>query len=135
MKNLHDTCKVVAAIPPLAVSDGTARESAWIDTLGYGGIEFIISTGSIADAAAEFSIFVEDSNSAGQASPSDITAVDDSDLLGSERLAGFGVANDNQVRKIGYRGNKRYARLTVLPVNNSSPALFAVVALLAPRLN
>ena len=52
------------------------------------------------------------------------------DLLGTAALAGFTFADDNATRKIGYKGAKRYVRLTITPANNASAALFGAVAIL-----
>ncbi len=65
-----------------------------------------------------------------QANLADAAAVADSDLLGTELLAGFTFADDNSTRKIGYRGAKRYVRLTITPANNTAAALFGAVAIL-----
>ena len=57
-------------------------------------------------------------------------AVPDAELNGTEAAAGFQFDDDNETRKIGYVGNKRYVRLTITPANNASAALIAAVALL-----
>jgi hypothetical protein len=61
---------------------------------------------------------------------SDAAAVADADLLGTEVLAGFQFDDDNECRKLGYRGSKRYTRLTITPANNASAAVLSAVALL-----
>ncbi len=60
---------------------------------------------------------------------SDAAAVADADLLGTESAAGFQFDDDNETRKIGYRGSKRYVRLTITPTGNTSAALIAAVAI------
>ena len=60
----------------------------------------------------------------------DAAAVDDADLLGTEALASFAFGDDDETRKIGYIGNKRYTRLTITPSANASAALVAAVAIL-----
>src|SRR3546814_11093273 len=47
-----------------------------------------------------------------------------------EMAASFQFDDDNEVRKIGYVGDKRYVRLTITPANNASAGLLAAVALL-----
>ena len=44
-------------------------------------------------------------------------------------LASFVFSDDDKVFKLGYKGNKRYTRLTITPVNNASAALISAVAL------
>ena len=127
MKDLHNNIHVKRAISPVSVSDTTAQVSQIIDRQGFGSLEFLIATGSIADADATFTVLVEEGDA------SDLTggnAVADADLLGTEALAGFQFDDDNEVRKIGYVGNKRYVRMTVTPVGNASAALLSAVAVL-----
>jgi hypothetical protein len=47
-----------------------------------------------------------------------------------ETAAGFQFDDDNEVRKLGYVGNKRYTRLTITPAANASATLIAAVAVL-----
>lgn len=127
MRDLHNNIHVTRAISPVSVSDTTAAVSQIIDRQGYQSLEFVIATGSIADADATFTVLVEDGE---VANLSDAAAVTDANLLGTEVLAGFQFDDDNETRKIGYIGDKRYVRLTITPVANASAALFAAVAVL-----
>ncbi len=123
MNHIHP----VRAISPVSVADNTAAVSEIIDTRGFDSLTFVIATGSLADADATFAVLVED----GDASDlSDNAAVSDDHLVGTEALAGFTFGDDNETRKIGYVGNKRYVRLTVTPTGNASAALIAAVAIL-----
>lgn len=127
MRDLHNNIHVARAISPVSVADNTAQVSQIIDRQGYQSLEFLIATGSVADADATFVVLVED----GEVSNlSDAASVTDANLLGTEALAGFQFDDDNEVRKIGYIGDKRYVRLTVTPVNNASAAVIAAVAVL-----
>jgi hypothetical protein len=99
-----------------------------IDTSGYDSAEFIIALGSIADADATFTVLVEDGDNSAL---SDNAAVADDFLVGTEAEASFTFASDDQVRKIGYKGPKRYIRLTITPASNASAALIAAVAVLS----
>lgn len=130
-RDLHNNIAPKRAISPVSVADTTAQVSQIIDTKGYESLEFVIATGSIADADATFTVLVEDGN---ESNLSDAAAVADTFLLGTEALAGFQFDDDNECRKIGYIGGKRYVRLTITPVNNASAALISAVALLGnPR--
>lgn len=127
MFDLHNEIKVVRAISPVSVSDNTAQVSQIVDLQGFGACEFVIALGSIADADATFTVLVED----GAASNlSDAAAVADADLLGTEAEAGFLFSDDNATKKIGYKGSKRYVRLTITPANNASAALMSALAIL-----
>lgn len=127
MKDLHNTIHPVRAISPVSVSDSTAAVSQIIDRRGYESLEFVILTGSVADADATFTVLVEDGN---ESNLSDAAAVADRFLLGTEALASFQFDDDNETRKIGYIGGKRYVRLTITPANNASAAVIAAVAVL-----
>lgn len=125
MLDLHNNVKVSRAISPVRVTDNTAQVSQIIDTQGYDTLEFLIATGTIADADATFTVLVEDGDNSGL---SDAAAVADADLFGTEAAAGFQFDDDNEVRKIGYRGAKRYVRLTITPAANAGNADLSAVA-------
>ena len=61
---------------------------------------------------------------------SDAAAVPDEFLLGTEAGASFQFDDDNEVRKIGYIGPKRYVRLTITPAANTGNADISAVAVL-----
>lgn len=127
MKDMHSTITARRAISPVSVADNTAQVSQIIDLQGYNSLEFVIATGSLADADATFTVLVEEGDAANL---SDAAAVSDTDLRGTEAQAGFQFDDDNEVRKIGYTGNKRYVRLTITPANNASAGLISAVAIL-----
>ena len=127
MNDLYNNVAVRRAISPVSVADTTAAVSQIIDRQGFGSLMFAIATGSIADADATFTVLVEDGDDSGL---SDAAAVADAQLHGTEALAAFRFDDDNETRKIGYRGFKRYVRLTITPVANASAALFSAVAIL-----
>ncbi len=128
MKDLHNKIKPMRAISPVSEAGNTALVSQIIDRKGYEGLEFIIQTGSVGDAGAQFTTLVEDGDNSAL---SDNAAVDDTELLGTEAAASFTEADDDSVFKIGYKGHKRYVRLTITPANNGTAALIAAVAILS----
>lgn len=120
-KDLHNNIHVARGISGAAAgTDNTAIVSQVIDTQGYEAVEFLLNIGANTDANATFTVLVEDSDASG----SGFAAVDDKFLLGTETLAGFDFADDNEVRKIGYVGPKRYVRVTVTPAGNDSGNIF-----------
>ena len=123
LNNLHP----IRAISPVSVADNTAEVGEIVDRQGFDGLSFVISTGSLADVDATFAVLVEDGNDSGL---SDAAAVADADLLGTEALAGFTFGDDDETRKVGYIGDKRFVRLTITPSANGSAALFSAVAVL-----
>lgn len=114
---------VKRAISPVSVADNTAQVSEVLDMKGAHAAALIIATGSIADADATFAVLIEDSDASG----SGFAAVSDDNLIGTEALAGFQFDDDNECRKIGYIGSKRYVRATITPTGNASAALISAV--------
>lgn len=115
---------VKRAISPVSVADNTAQVSQILDMQGCAAAALIIAIGSVADADATFTVLLEESDA------SDLSggnAVADADLIGTEALAGFQFDDDNECRKIGYKGAKRYVRATITPANNASAALLSAV--------
>jgi len=127
MQDLHNNIAPKRVLSPVSVADNTAQVGQIIDRQGFGSLEYIILIGSVADADATFTVLLEESD---ESDMTGATAVADADLLGTEALAGFQFDDDNEVRKLGYKGHKRYTRLTITPVNNASAALLGAVAVL-----
>jgi hypothetical protein len=130
MTFLHNDLNYKRGLSPVAATtNDTAYVSEILDMQGVMAAEFIILTGSLADADATFTVLVEHgANSA----LSDNTAVADTQLLGTEALAGFTFAADNSVRKIGYTGDKRYVRVTITPASNTGNVFIAGVWVTRP---
>jgi hypothetical protein len=108
--------------PKAAGTDNTAYVSEILDTKGQAGAVFAILIGANTDTNATFAVLFEDGDDSGL---SDHAAVDDAYLIGTEAIAGFTAADDdNKVRKIGYIGPKRYVRVTITPSGNDSGNIF-----------
>lgn len=129
MRDLLNFIHPVRAISPAAA---TTNDTAWvsqvIDRQGYDSLTFVILTGSLADADATFAVTVDHGD---LANLNDAASVPADQLIGTTTAAGFTYGDDDETRKIGYRGDKRYVRLTVTPSANSGNAFCAAVALLA----
>lgn len=126
MKDMMNQFHPVVAIAPVVATDNTALASSALDRIGYDSVTFVIATGTLADADATFAVLVEECDTSNGV----YTAVADGDLIGTEALAGFTFAADGATRKIGYRGIKRYLKLTVTPSANSGNAPLAAVAIM-----
>ncbi len=127
MKDLISVIDVKRVLSPVSVADTTAQVGQIIDRRGFNSLTYVIATGSIADADATFTVLLEESAESNMAGA---VAVADADLIGTELLAGFQFDDDNECRKLGYKGNLRYTRLTITPVANASAALLSAVAIL-----
>lgn len=131
MRDLMNNITPRVAIIPAVVSNNTAQVGEVIDTLGYDSLTFVIGTGTLADADATFTALVEEGD---ESDLSDAAAVADADLIGTEALASFDQDADDSALKIGYRGSKRYARLTLTPAGNGAAAPLCALAILGhPR--
>ena len=127
MRDLMNNVNIKRVLSPVSVADTSAQVGQIIDRQGYDSLTYVIATGSIADADATFTVLLEEGD---VSNLSDAAAVADADLIGTEVLAAFQFDDDNECRKLGYKGNKRYTRLTITPVANASAALLAAVAVL-----
>lgn len=120
---MRDLCNNInlkpAFLPKAAVTDGTAQVSEVCDRKGFDSITLALVTGTLTDADAVWSVLIEDSDD-----DSTYAAVDDANLIGTEALAGFTFGDDNECRKIGYVGNKRYVRATIDDTTANTGNLF-----------
>lgn len=127
-RDLHNNIQVLSVIDPYDHGTGdTAKVGEIIDTQGCSALEFIIQTGSLADADATFTVLVEDGDASDLVA--DGAAVSDANLLGTEASASFIFSDDNKIAKIGYIGAKRYVRLTITPANNTGACLLSACAI------
>jgi hypothetical protein len=128
MRDMTKNVQAKRVLSPVSVADNTAQVGQVIDHQGYDGALYTILIGSAADADATFTVLLEESDASGGA----YTAVADADMNSqganaAETDAAFQFDDDNEVRKIGYHGQKRYTRLTITPASNSSAAVLAAV--------
>ena len=122
MRDLHNNIYPKRAISPVAAgTDNTAMVSQIVDMQGFEALELLINIGANTDADATFAVTMEHGDAANL---SDAVAVPTAQLLGTLALAGFQFDDDNEQRKIGYIGNKRYVRATITPTGNNSGNIF-----------
>jgi hypothetical protein len=108
--------------PVAATTDNTAYVSQILDMQGCEMAVFAILTGSLADADATFTVLLEHGDAANL---SDNATPSAGQLLGTAALASFLFSDDDKVFKIGYRGNKRYVRVTITPAANTGNVFLA----------
>jgi hypothetical protein len=122
MRDITNSLDLKRGLSPAAAgTDNTAYVSQILDTKGLNGAMFAILLGALTDVDATFTVLVEDGDAANL---SDAVAVDDAFLTGTEVKASFQFDSDNQLRKIGYVGPKRYVRVTITPAGNNSGNIF-----------
>jgi len=118
---------VTAANRTNGTVNGTAID-LWSNTVGdqvFRSALAVVQTGTITDGTHTVEVQESDDNSS-------FTAVADADLQGTEPA--IGAANDNVVYEIGYRGTKRYIRVTVVTSGATTGGTFGAVLVLGiPR--
>lgn len=106
------------------LSGTTKAEGDWIDMQGWEAVTFTVSTGTVTDAGttAGFSFQVEESDTTADA---DATAVADADLIGLESALTVtsDTADNDFIGSIGYRGQKRYVRMTAVGTTATDAAV------------
>ena len=106
------------------LSGTTKAEGDWIDMQGWEALTFSVSTGTVTDAgtASGLSFQVEESDTTADA---DATAVADADLIGAESALTVTSDDDDNtfVGTIGYRGGKRYVRMTAVGTTGTDAAV------------
>ncbi|MBP3958350.1 hypothetical protein J8F10_24135 [Gemmata sp. G18] len=135
MRDFTNRIQVKRVISPVTQTNSdTALVGQIIDRQGFESVTFVIATGGLTDADATFTVLLEEGDNSAL---SDNTAVADADMISQstsapETAASFTFTHDDQVRKLGYIGTKRYLRLTITPSgNNSGAAPLCAMALLA----
>lgn len=120
--DLHHDVKYSRALSPVAAgTDNTPYVSQILDTANFANNELVIAIGANTDANATFTVLLEEGD---ESTLSDNSAVADADMLGTEALASFDYGDDNETRKLGYIGAKRYIRATITPSGNDSGNIY-----------
>lgn len=127
--DLHNNLKLTRVISPISQAGNTAIVGAIIDRQGYGSLEFGITLGTITTAGTAYTALLEHADEL--AFNVTNVAVPDADLLGTEALASFVDSEVNTTKKLGYKGNKRFVRLTMTPAGNTGASTMSAVAVLA----
>lgn len=125
MNHIHP---VMALAPKAAVTDNTPGVSAWIDRRGFEALTFLLLPGSNADVDATFAVTIDHADLDDQSDA--VAVVEADDLVGTLAKAGFTFADDNEPRKVGYVGERRYIRITVTPTGNAGNMFLSIIALL-----
>lgn len=125
MRELHTSLETVAALTPRTIATDTTTAGSIVDRQGFEAVEFVIAAGTLTDGA--YAVLIEEGDAANL---SDAAAVADADLIGTEADIAYALTEDNEVHKIGYKGSKRYVRLSIVSTSTSSGGVLGAVALL-----
>ena len=131
MNDLHNNSRVVTAIVPAAIGANATKTGVVVDRQGYGGVEWVISYGSVTTTGSVVTVVAFEGDVTGT-----LTSIADTALLGTEALAslaaGARVAGTGKevVKRLGYVGNKRYVRLNVVQTGVTSVGVVGAAAVL-----
>lgn len=125
-QDLHNALDYVRGVSPIANTDDTNLVSQIIDMRDYQAFEWVIMTGTLAATAGTWTAKLEESDNSDMSSSNEVA---DADLLGTEAAASFDQSADNAVKSLGYKGIKRYIRLTLTVATNDASAPVAVLGI------
>jgi hypothetical protein len=131
VNDLHNNIRTKTAIKAVAMTTIAGITGKIIDRQGYGGVEFIFSYGEITATDAVFTIGLKEGSVTGT-----LTSVADSDLLGTELLAGLAAqtrtsgTGKNVTKRIGYVGSKRYVQANLISSTVTATTKVAAIAVL-----
>jgi len=131
VNDLHNSTRAVMAIVPAAIGANGTKTGLVVDRQGYGGVEWVISYGSVTTTGSVVTVVAFEGDVTGT-----LTSIADTALLGTEALAslaaGARVAGTGKevVKRLGYVGNKRYVRLNVVQTGVTSVGVVGAAAVL-----
>ena len=125
--DIHNEVLQKPAFNPATINSDTTTTGAIIDTQGFEALEFVMQAGTI--SAGTFTPLIEESDAADL---SGSNAVADADLLGTEAAAALSASNT--AKRVGYRGDKRYVRLSIVSASSANGVVGALAILGKPML-
>jgi hypothetical protein len=125
MKDINSNLKVVRALDPAVNTDigTTPLVSEWINrkqsSILFNALLIAIALGDLTDADAVYAVSYEhaDDDGAGAVDTGTIVAVPAADIIGTS--ADFAFGDDDEVRQVGYIGDKQYVRVTITPTTTA----------------
>lgn len=112
---------ISAGIPPSTITNAnTPYVSTILDLQDKHSAAMLIHAGAITDADATLTVLLEESDASNMSGANTVAAADQ--ILTSVSAAPL-FSDDNEVRKIGYKGSKRYIRLTITPALNDAGSI------------
>lgn len=130
--DLHNNIHQKLAIIPATIGANATKTGIIIDRQGYGGVEFLVSYGSVTTTGTVVTAVVKEGDVTGT-----LTSVADADLLGTETLASLPAATPRTAgttkevtKRVGYKGNKRYVQLNLVQTGVTSAGAVSASAIL-----
>lgn len=118
-RDLHNLIALAVAVNTTAVVDGEDVVGNIIDRDGAQALEIVLQSGAYTDGSV--TPLVEHGD---ESDLSDAAAVPDELLLGTE--ADAALTGANQVKKVGYIGDKKYVRVTLVTAAGTTMTAGAV---------
>lgn len=131
MNHPHENIKAMLALSAVAAGATGSSAGKIIDRKGYAGVEFIVGYGAITTTGSVVTALVKEGDVTGT-----LTSVADGDLLGTEALVGLAAGartsgtGQQVVKRIGYKGGKRYVQLTLTNSGTTSAGIMWADAIL-----
>ena len=115
--------KPISALDTPTITSDTTTSGNIIDTLGFEAVTLVFQAGAIAAGVAT-PTFTEGDDSG----LSDGAAVATTDLLGTVADVTFAATDDNDVKWIGYRGDKRFLKVDIDTTGTTTSTVIGVAA-------
>lgn len=132
MEHLHENVKAMLALSPVAIGATGTSAGKIIDRKGYAGVEFVIGYGAVTTTGSLVTALLKEGDVTGT-----LTSVADRDMIGTEALAGLPATtprtsgtSQQVVKRVGYKGNKRYVQLSLTNSGVTSAGLMWADAIL-----
>lgn len=134
MKDLKNNIKITSALKVTTLSGVTPGVPSIVDCLGFDSVTLVVATGNISDAGTVDGIGWELTEC--DTSNGTYTPVGANDLIGEmSDLAILSDTDDDKIiGKIGYRGTKRYLKLTPTGSTGTNATVYAHAILGHPHL-
>lgn len=133
MHDQHNNIKALRALGPVAMATTAGLAGKVLDRQGYGGVEFLISYGSVTSTNATITPVVMEGDATGS-----MTSVADSNLLGTEALAKLPAQASSRTSgvgkfvttRVGYRGTKRYVSCGIAALTVTAATVISIAAIM-----
>ena len=133
--HLQENIRTVVGVSPVAIgTTGTGQVGKIIDRSGYAGVEFLIAAGAITSTAAVYTVTVKEGDATGS-----MTSVADTDLIGTEALAGIAAGartsgvGSRVTKRIGYKGIKKFVQCGIKSTATAGTLVSITGLLHSPR--
>lgn len=142
VRSIHDNIRTKNVVTAAAIGANATKSGIVIDRQGYGGVEFLLTYGSVTTTGSVVTPVVKDGDVTGT-----LASVADTYLLGTEALSALPAATPRTAgstkevtKRIGYVGVKRYVTVDMVQTGVTSVGVVGVAAILhspgvAPQAN